>query len=395
MSQADIGASENAFYKVGLLGVTIVVASGDNGAQAQGSCYGGPSVSYPCSSAYVLCVGGTEPAGSASNSFSALGNPSTPICQNPPSGYKCYQPQSEVVCSSGDGNGITSGGGFSTLVPIPSWQAATVQSYVSQVGASNLAAPNGISQAHLQTRRATPDMSANAASWLIEDWAGNCNPYGPCIMEGTSAAAPLVASIIALANSVRASSGLGPLGFVTPLIYELYSQFNASGQIFNDVIQGNNRCLEQGSANVNCPSGCAGYNAVPGYDAVTGVGTPNANGLLLALVGATPPAVPPYSWVPPAESSGLTTAAVIGICIGALAVIVIVAVACCYCGSAGCGQTRGKAMEPNPGYGNGHGKGGYGGNGHGQHQRAGAYPMQQYAPYGPSPVAVQPRGYGV
>jgi hypothetical protein len=206
------------------------------------------------------------------------------------------------------------------------------------------------------------------------------------VCSGTSASAPVIASIFALANSIRAAAGSGPLGFVTPLLYQMYAQYNSSGQIFNDIVQGNNRCLEQGSQAVNCPSSCVGYYAQAGYDVVTGLGTPNINGLLTALLGATPPVVPPYSWVPPADSTGLSTSAIVGIVVGCILLLCIIGcgIACC-CTNFGSKQGRVVDDSVKPPHGRVAPGSAF------TYSQQGGYPIQQYAPYGPQ----QSKGYGV
>jgi kumamolisin len=79
------------------------------------------------------------------------------------------------------------------------------------------------------------------------------------VIGGTSAVAPLWAALLA-----RCIQGLGaPLGFVHP---RLYSMSTSSGA-FHDIMSGDN----------------AGYNAGPGWDACTGLGSPDGAALLAAL----------------------------------------------------------------------------------------------------------------
>jgi tripeptidyl-peptidase-1 len=76
---------------------------------------------------------------------------------------------------------------------------------------------------------------------------------------------------------------MAPLGFINPLLYQLANPSQASLQAggknsyttaFNDVTEGENKCSAR--AEHCCPSG---FNACAGWDAVTGVGTPNFDGL--------------------------------------------------------------------------------------------------------------------
>ena len=74
---------------------------------------------------------------------------------------------------------------------------------------------------------------------------------------GTSASAPIFASIVTLLNEARIAVGKGPLGFLNPMLYQ-------NPDAFNDITAGSNW-------------GCwtKGFTAVPGWDPVTGLGTPN------------------------------------------------------------------------------------------------------------------------
>jgi kumamolisin len=86
---------------------------------------------------------------------------------------------------------------------------------------------------------------------------------------GTSASAPLWASLIALLN---ASLGK-PVGYLNPLLYQAGSDGNTLGQSgCRDIITGNNETASIG-----------GYSAGPGYDAVTGWGVPIGTALLDGL----------------------------------------------------------------------------------------------------------------
>ena len=131
-SLSYINACEQNLAAIALLGITIVVSSGDGGALGTvpsgawaTSCSSSSALSpmYPASSAYVLSVGATQ-----LQSQSILSGSSTPFC----GGAQCAAGSgTEVVCSYGRGALITSGGGFSKFVTQPSWQSSRVSSYLS------------------------------------------------------------------------------------------------------------------------------------------------------------------------------------------------------------------------------------------------------------------------
>jgi kumamolisin len=85
---------------------------------------------------------------------------------------------------------------------------------------------------------------------------------------GTSLSAPLWAGMAAVINQYLAHNGGPPLGSLNPLLYRLAE--GARLPAFHDVVRGGN----------------AVDNAEPGYDLVTGLGTPNADNLAKGLLAA-------------------------------------------------------------------------------------------------------------
>jgi kumamolisin len=129
---------------------------------------------------------------------------------------------------------------------IPSWQ----------VGVANSA-----NQAST-TIRNVPDLAAeaNTDNYLCDQ--GSCTgDYG-----GTSFAAPRWAGFLALVNQQAVAGGNSTLGFINPAIYSLGkgASYHAA---FHDINSGSNNK----------------YSAGPGYDLVTGWGSPNGTGLINAL----------------------------------------------------------------------------------------------------------------
>ncbi|KDR77808.1 hypothetical protein GALMADRAFT_278796 [Galerina marginata CBS 339.88] len=84
------------------------------------------------------------------------------------------------------------------------------------------------------------------------------------LVFGTSASAPVVGAILTMINDARITLGKNPIGFINPVIY---SKLFAGA--FNDITSGGNQ---------GC--GTAGFTSVPGWDPVTGLGTPNFPKLL-------------------------------------------------------------------------------------------------------------------
>ena len=141
---------------------------------------------------------------------------------------------------------FTSGGGFSNVFDRPSYQDAAVSNFLAnRTGLP----PNGTYNA---LGRAFPDVSANG--WNIATFT---NGY-LYLESGTSAAAPIFASIITRLNEERILAGKGPVGFLNNILYQ-------HPGMFNDITDG---------SNYGC-NGSTAFYASPGWDPVTGLGTPN------------------------------------------------------------------------------------------------------------------------
>lgn len=139
-----------------------------------------------------------------------------------------------------------SGGGFSNVFDLPSYQSEAVTGYLK-----NYTPPyNSSVYNNTGTSRAYPDISALGLK-LATVWLGNA--YG---VGGTSASTPLVAGLITLLNEERIAAGKGPIGFLNPTLY-------AHPEMFNDITVG---------SNPGC--GTDGFKTAPGWDPVTGMGTP-------------------------------------------------------------------------------------------------------------------------
>jgi kumamolisin len=145
----------------------------------------------------------------------------------------------EVVWDDLSAGGGATGGGVSAVFPLPTWQQ----------NANVSGATNG------GTGRGVPDVAGDAApstGYQIQV-DGQSEVVG-----GTSAVAPLWAGLIALMNQQLGK----PLGFLNPQIYPLLGS-----AAFNDITQGNN----------------GAFSAGPGWDACTGLGSPEGSSLLAGL----------------------------------------------------------------------------------------------------------------
>lgn len=183
------------------------------------------SMGSPSDSIYATSVGGTM--------VNSLGN----------------QLYSEVTWNQGNGG---SSGGISTNEPIPAWQVGIANS--TNQGSTTL--------------RNIPDISACAY-----DTYCIVNNGTPTAIGGTSVSSPILAAITALANQKGAGLGLGKIGFINPNIYNAGRSAN-NALYFHDVIWGNNTNGDTAGM----------FNAVPGYDLCTGLGTPNGSNYINLLL---------------------------------------------------------------------------------------------------------------
>jgi Domain of unknown function (DUF4114) len=137
------------------------------------------------------------------------------------------------------------------------------------------------------TGRGAPDVAAAAGGNMLYRVPGP-DMSGLQSDDGTSAAAPLWAALIAQIDTIFDDQGLPNLGYMNDLLYIAAAIAPAS---FNDITFGNNVSSfynDPASAIVNLNGehiGLSGfgYYAGPGYDLTTGLGTPNGTLLARAL----------------------------------------------------------------------------------------------------------------
>jgi kumamolisin len=245
--------AERQLAATAALGITVVVAAGDTGAS---TCARGvppeeltpaleqPSASWPTTSPYVLSVGGTNLTLTPQNTIASSGAWNDTVYPAP---YRAF---------------AGGGGGQSRFAARPWWQPA--------FGSSS--------------HRSVPDVSAFADATpgytIVCSTAVSGCPRSPpqslSFVGGTSAAAPLVAGMIALWQQQANQQGQPLLGFIPPLLYSLAS--STPGTFF-DITVGTNDLFG---------SGCC--VARPGYDLASGLGSPLADRIAAALAARRLPA---------------------------------------------------------------------------------------------------------
>ncbi|OAQ61651.1 peptidase-like protein [Pochonia chlamydosporia 170] len=150
-----------------------------------------------------------------------------------------------------------SSGGFSEYWPRPAWQESQVSRYLKAHGGRWKGYYNN-------SGRGFPDVAAQGLGYPIFNH-DKIEEGG-----GTSASAPLFASMIAIINDNRMKKGKPPLGFLNPWLY-----LTAKGA-FTDITQGRSKgCQGTSFSGAKAPViPGAGWDAVEGWDPVTGLGTP-------------------------------------------------------------------------------------------------------------------------
>jgi kumamolisin len=203
-----------------VLGVTVCVAAGDDGS-SDGATGGAPHCDFPASSPHALACGGTKlTADLTTNTIT-----------------------SEVVWNETASDEGSTGGGVSDVFPLPSWQSTA----------------------------GVPALSSGSTGRGVPDVAGNADPLTgyqivvdgkETVVGGTSAVAPLWAGLI-----VRLTQATGKkFGLLQPLLYAgVTPGKDVAG--FNDITSGNN----------------GAYTAGPGWDACTGLGSPQGAALVTRL----------------------------------------------------------------------------------------------------------------
>jgi subtilase family serine protease len=243
-THSEVAALHGALQAAATHHVTVVAASGDIGAVGEpcrvvegltgGSFPPVKEVNLPASDPLVLAAGGTDlTASHATGAF--LGETAW--------GLPCGQPGSQFQAS---------GGGLGHLFSRPSYQ-------------------NNVPG--IAAYRAVPDVAAVGCPQpgVAVVTAGGAGTYTISGHGGTSASAPLWAGLIALADQHAGRQ----LGFVNAAVYRI-GHSHRYHSAFHDITVGNNTVRFP-------PKTISGYHAAPGWDPVTGWGSPNANVLVPLL----------------------------------------------------------------------------------------------------------------
>jgi subtilase family serine protease len=244
VTRAEVASLNSALHAAADHHVTVVAAAGDTGAAGEpcsvatgltgGSFPLVKEVNLPSSDPLVLAAGGTSlTASHATGGY--IGETAWGLPYGEPG--TLFQ---------------ATGGGFSRLFPRPGYQDG-----VAGIGAT----------------RGVPDVAADASghSGMALAISVGDGSYTVRNSGGTSASAPIWAALIALADQYAGRR----LGFVNPALYRI-GRSAAYHQAFHDITTGNNTAVWS-------PTTITGYRAGPGWDPVTGLGSPDAQALIPLL----------------------------------------------------------------------------------------------------------------
>jgi subtilase family serine protease len=163
------------------------------------------------------------------------------------------------ITTNGAGGTWKSETGWSGSAGMPSKNKVPIPTYQQLAGVIN-------SKNHGSKKlRNIPDVAAEANTNQFSCYDGGC--YGG--NGGTSYAAPVWAGFLALTNQQGAGDGKAPLGFINPALYAIGTGSSYTSD-FHDQTSGNN----------------GKYNAVTGFDLVTGWGSPTGVSLIDALLAS-------------------------------------------------------------------------------------------------------------
>jgi kumamolisin len=223
MDQQGITAFNEIFTAAMSAGVTVCAAAGDHGtADLDASRWDGDiHVDHPASDPFVLACGGTQ----IDDDVDVVWNDGTTFDTSVPGG-----------------GGWATGGGISTVFDVPDYQ-------------KNITMPDSLVTG--EAGRGVPDIAMSATDYFtrVDSFEGRGG--------GTSAVAPLMAGLVALLNQAVGAK----VGFLNPLLY-------TTRGVTHDVTAGTNAIKGK----------TKGYQAGKGWDACTGMGTPDGTAILEALI---------------------------------------------------------------------------------------------------------------
>ncbi|KAJ7024070.1 family S53 protease-like protein [Mycena alexandri] len=229
LNEADFGSSLATkiclgYMALGARGISVLTASGDGGVRGNHDDLTVCNVTdfipvFPASCSFVTSVGSTQG----------------------------FAPEKAINFT---------GGGFSNFFPAQPFQRAAIAGFLKTI-------PPNFAGTFNKSGRGYPDVAVQG--WNFEIVAGGETG----LVGGTSASSPTFAGIIALINDRLIAERKGTLGFLNPFLY------SRASNAFTDITIGHNSGFE-------CPASSVAFDAAPGWDPLTGFGSPIFSKLLAA-----------------------------------------------------------------------------------------------------------------
>lgn len=257
-----VAAEHTIFVQAAAEGIGMYFSSGDNGDEVTAGNTPSAQPDFPASDPFVTAVGGTSLAVGSDNSYgfeTGWGSTRAVVDYTQDPAAYSQAPPGEFYGGAG--------GGTSTLFDQPAYQKGVVPASLSQQygGAPARVVPDVAALADPYTGMAVG--RTIDGEYTLETWGG------------TSLACPLFAGIQADASQGRST----PIGFANPLMYQL------KAGAFRDVAPQRTPvavATPTGSSLVTFDRDSSLFTA-PGYDNVTGVGSPNGTSYLAAAAGGS------------------------------------------------------------------------------------------------------------
>ncbi|KAJ7619049.1 family S53 protease-like protein [Mycena rosella] len=214
----------NGYMALGARGISVLTASGDGGVRGNHDDLTVCNVTdfipvFPASCPFVTAVGSTQG----------------------------FAPEKAINFT---------GGGFSNFFPAQPFQRAAIAGFLKTI-------PSHFAGTFNKSGRGYPDVALQG--WNFEIVVGGETG----LVGGTSASSPTFAGIIALINDRLIAERKRTLGFLNPFLY------SRASNAFTDITIGHN-------SGFACPASSVAFDAAPGWDPLTGFGSPVFSKLLAA-----------------------------------------------------------------------------------------------------------------
>ena len=271
-----ISEMHQSYVQAKAKGITVLASTGDDGSNGY-PLFDFNSVSHPSSDPLVTAVGGTSLYMELDEDYVGTAYLYETVWEE---AYLYGDPADPYLWYAG------TGGGVSMFFSMPPWQKEAEIKVTDVFGDS-----------YTPYKRVVPDVSYNAGVYTSPVICVVTLPGGTYLywIGGTSAGTPQWAGIVAIANQMTTEWGGTTVGFMNPKLYSLYTRHHGAEYLdcFHDVTlddpgfpYGNTGWYWDDPSTYPYYSGATpiwGYAVTSGWDACTGLGTPNAAYLVPAL----------------------------------------------------------------------------------------------------------------